>query len=340
MGIKNLFKRISVKENYDKVQENIPALVKTVIASLLLMALVTLTVFFIRVKGAEQVLVPNVVGIQLEDAIVELQIKQLYPKVKLRYTDDNVEKGVILEQSPSARSLVKGYSTVTLTVSRGPVQATVDNYVGKNVSDLNVGDELAYGGNTSALRFENPIYKYDASVEGTILAQFPEAGKDVFQTTNVQLVVSKGLERKNVEVPALKGLSIQDFFDKAQNTPLVFDVTAHIATEAEVPGTIVSEDLTGSLKEYSRVAVDFALPDAPIMVGNQELAFGLIEEELAEFPYPVNMQLEAITTEGEVIKVASFIHTGGKITVPYAAPKGTTMVFSVNNKVSTRVVVG
>ena len=153
--MKKIFKRINVAENYEKVQENIPALVKTVFAALFIMALSTLAVFFIRVKGAEQTLVPNVVGIQLEDAIVELQVKQLYPKIKLRYTDDGVEKGVVLEQSPSARSMVKGYSTVTLTVSRGPVQATVEDYVGKNVKDLKIGDEqLAYGDNKSVLKFD------------------------------------------------------------------------------------------------------------------------------------------------------------------------------------------
>lgn len=338
--MKKLFNRISVAENYEKVQENIPALVKTVIASLLLMVLVTLTVFFIRVKGAEQVLVPNVVGIQLEDAIVELQIKQLYPKVKLRYTDDGIEKGVILEQSPSANSLVKGYSTVTLTVSRGPVQATIDDYVGKNISDLGIGEELAMGGNTSALRFDTPIYKYDNASEGTILAQFPASGKDVFQKTNVQLVVSKGPSKKDVEVPALTGLTVKDFFDKAQNTPLVFDITAHIAAESEVPGTIVSSNTSGTVQEYSRVAVDFAFPAAPIVEGGEEITYGLIEEELAEFPFPVKMELEAISEEGETYTVANFAHPGGKITVPYAAPKGTTLIFSVNNKVATKVVVG
>lgn len=340
MGIKNVFKRINVAENYEKVQDNIPALVKTVFAALFIMAITTLAVFFLRVKGAEQTLVPNVVGLQLEDAIVELQVKQLYPKVKLRYTDDGIEKGVILEQSPSARSMVKGYSTVTLTVSRGPVQATVDNYVGKNIDDLKVGKEqLAYGETKSALKFDAPIYKYDDSAEGTVLAQYPAAGKDVFQTTNVQLVVSKGASKKNVEVPALYGMTIQDFFNQAQDTPLIWDITAHFAAEGEVAGTITSKTTAGSVQEYSRIAVDFAFPDAPIVNGDEEIAYGLIEEELADFPYPVKMELSAISTEGETTKIASFAHTGGKITVPYAAAKGTTLVFTVNNKVTTRFVV-
>lgn len=51
------------------------------------------------------------------------------------------------------------------------------------------------------------------------------------------------------------------------------------------------------------------------------------------------MELDAISTEGETTRVASFRHTGGKIAVPYAVAKGTTLVFTVNNKVATRFVV-
>lgn len=338
--VKKVFSRLEVAKNYETIESNIPALVKTVIAAILLMAFITCAVFFIRVKGEEQTLVPNVVGIQLEDAIVELQVKQLYPKIKLRYTDDGIEKGVVLEQSPSARAMVKGYSIVTLTVSRGPVQATVEDYVGKNVVDLKVGEEqLAFGENKSPIKFKSPIYKHDEAAEGTVIAQFPEAGLDVFGTTNVQLVVSKGLNKKNVEVPLLNGLSVQDFLEQTKGAPLVFDISAHVATEGEEPGTITKTSTTGTVPEFSRVQVDFAYPQQPIMVEDKEIAYGLIEQELADFPYPVKMELSAITTDGDITQLANFSHPGGKICVPYAVEKGTTLVFSVNNKVSTRFVV-
>lgn len=337
--MKKIFKRINVAENYEKVQENIPALVKTVFAALFIMALTTLAVFFIRVKGAEQTLVPDVVGIQLEDAIVELQVKQLYPKVKLRYTDDGVEKGVVLEQSPSAGAIVKGYSTVTLTVSRGPVQATVEDYVGKTDKDLKIGDELAYGENKSAIVF-SPIYKYDAAPEGTIISQFPAKGTQIFSKTNVSVVVSKGPVKKTVDVPSLVGMNMQDFFMQAQNTPLIFDVTSHAVTEGEVPGTVTKQDSTSSLKEYSRVAVDFAFPIASAEPSEKEMTYGLIQETLADFPIPVKMELDAISSEGEKRILYVFSHTGGNVSIPYAVERGTTLVFTVNNKETKRILVG
>lgn len=337
--LKNVFKRLEVEENYAKVQENIPALVKTVIFSLGLMALITCAVFFIRVKGAEQVLVPNVVGLQLEDAIIEMQVKQLYPKVKLRYTDNGVEKGVVLEQSPSASAIVKGYSTVTLTVSRGPVQATVEDYVGKTDKELKIGDELAFGLSDSPIVF-SPIYKYNNAPEGTIIAQFPEQGKQIFSKTNVAVVVSKGPVKKDVSVPELMGATVQDFFSKAQSTPLIFDVTSHAAVEGEVPGTITTLGKTSGLKEYERVSVDFAFPVASAEPSEKEMTYGLLQETLAEYPVPVKMELDAVTPEGEKTVLYVFSHTGGNLSIPYAVERGTTLVFSVNNKETIRKLVG
>lgn len=336
---KKFFKRINVAENYEKVQDNIPALVMTVIFSIAVMLLITLGVFFIRVKGAEQVLVPNVVGLQLEDAIMEMQVKQLYPKVRLRYTDNGVEKGVVLEQTPSSKSIVKGYSTVTLTVSRGPVQATVEDYVGMTDKDLKIGEELAHGKNDSAIVF-SPIYKYNQAPEGTIIAQFPEKGTQLFSKTNVSVVVSKGPTKKTVEVPSLVGLSVQDFFIQAQNTPLIFDATSHAASEGEVPGTITTQNSTSSLEEYSRVSIDFAFPIASADPDDKELAYGLLQQTLADYPVPVKMELNAISVEGEKTVLYSFTHTGGDISIPYAVEKGTTLVFTVNNKEAVRKVVG
>lgn len=337
--LKNIFKRLEVEENYEKVQENIPALVKTVIFALGLMALVTCAVFFIRVKGAEQVLVPNVVGIQLEDAIIEMQVKQLYPKVKLRYTDSGVEKGVVLEQSPSAGAIVKGYSTVTLTVSRGSVQATVEDYVGKTDKDLKIGDELALGNTNSPIVF-SPIYKYNDAPEGTVIAQFPAKGKQIFNKTNVSVVVSKGPVKKNVEVPELMGATVQDFFSKAQSTPLIFDVTSHAVAEGEEAGTITSLGNTTGLKEYSRLTVDFAFPIASAEPSEKEMTYGLLQETLAEYPVPVKMELAAVSSEGEKTVLYVFSHTGGNLSIPYAVERGTTLVFTVNNKETVRKLVG
>ena len=69
--------RISFSEGYEKVQSNIWMLIITCVSAFLIMFLVAILVFFKNVEGPEKVLVPNVVGKQLEDALLEMQAKEL-----------------------------------------------------------------------------------------------------------------------------------------------------------------------------------------------------------------------------------------------------------------------
>jgi hypothetical protein len=62
----------------------------------------------------------------------------------------------------------------------------------------------------------------------------------------------------------------------------------------------------------------------------------MIESRLPEYPYPVPMKLEAYPEEGTAYTIVSFNHPGGNVTVPYAVPEGTTLEFSVVNKVVSR----
>ena len=64
---KNL--RMNVSEAYEKVQSNVPLYIGVAIVSFVVVVMAAVATFFLTVKGPEQVLVPNVVGKQLEDAL-------------------------------------------------------------------------------------------------------------------------------------------------------------------------------------------------------------------------------------------------------------------------------
>ena len=128
--------RVNVSETYDKVQSNVPLYICVCVIAFLIVVMTAVATFFATVKGPEQVLVPNVVGKQLEDALIEMQVKELYPKINLRYSDVPGTEGMILEQSPEAGAIVKGFSKVSLVVSRGVVVDKLANYVGQNFDDV------------------------------------------------------------------------------------------------------------------------------------------------------------------------------------------------------------
>lgn len=332
---KNINLRISFSEGYEKVQSNIWMLIITCVAAFLVMFLVAILVFFKNVEGPEKVLVPNVVGKQLEDALLEMQAKELYPKINLRYSDVPGDEGAILEQSPQAGAIVKGYSRVSLVVSRGVVVDKVDDYIGMNIDELQLKLQTLFAGQTKPLIvLGTPKYKPDLSDAGTILEQDPPAGTSISEPVTVELVVSRGPNYENTRPPKVVGQSVNDLLQTITRSKIVFDIKSHIALDDEKIGTVVSQQTFDSefVPNYSRVEIEMAMPDKPI----NDNVYGIFEAKLADYPYPVPMKLEAVPEEGNSYTILSFSHPGGNVTIPYAVPKGTELVLYVVEKVASR----
>ena len=128
--------RFNFKDQVSQIQNGGKSLVITVIVAFIIMILAFLAVFFLTVQGAEKVMVPNVVGKNLTNALLDLQSKELYGKIQLRYSDLPGDQGTILEQSPDAGAIVKAYRRVTLTVSRGVAIDELADYTGENIDDI------------------------------------------------------------------------------------------------------------------------------------------------------------------------------------------------------------
>lgn len=332
---KNINLRISFSEGYEKMQSNIWMLIITCVAAFLVMFLVAILVFFKNVEGPEKVLVPNVVGKQLEDALLEMQAKELYPKINLRYSDVPGDEGAILEQSPQAGAIVKGYSRVSLVVSRGVVVDKVDDYIGMNIDELQLKLQTLFAGQTKPLIvLGTPKYKPDLSDAGTILEQDPPAGTSISEPITVELVVSRGPNYENTRPPKVLGQSVNDLLQTITRSKIVFDIKSHIALDDEKIGTVVSQQTFDSefVPNYSRVEIEMAMPDKPI----NDNVYGIFEAKLADYPYPVPMKLEAVPEEGNSYTILSFSHPGGNVTIPYAVPKGTELVLYVVEKVASR----
>ena len=333
--IKN-FKRPALKvnfsESYNHFQSSIPAFLAICLSAFALMCFAAFAIFFMNVKGPEKVLVPNVTGKKLEDALLEMQVKELYPKISLRYSDTPGDEGTILDQSPDAGAIVKGYSRVSLVVSRGVVVDKVDEYVGMNIEDLRMKLQTLFAGQTKPLIvLAEPEYKPDTSDAGTILEQDPPAGTSISEPVSVQLVVSRGPNYENTKAPYLIGQTVNDLLQTITRSKLVFDITSHKASNDEKPGTVVNQQSFDSeyVPNYTRVSIEMALPQGEY----NENYYGIFEEKVVDYPYPVPMKIEAYPPEGNSYTLLNFSHPGGNITIPYAVPKGTRLELTVVNKV-------
>jgi eukaryotic-like serine/threonine-protein kinase len=322
---------VDFHELVEKMQQNSGLMIFTFISAFLVMLLVSLAVFFINVKGPEKVMVPDVTGKKLTTALLEMQVKELYPKIQLRYSEIPGDEGVILDQTPAAGSIVKGYTRVSLIVSRGVIIDHVENYVGEKIDDVRLKLQTIFAGSAKPfIIIDDPEYKTDQSAAGTILEQDPPKGTSITDPVTVHFVVSRGPNYEMVHIPNLVGSTVNDVLQQMARNKLVFDFTSHVAAGNEQPGTVVKQQTFDSdtARAYTRMPVEFALPSGSV----SNNMYGIFTDQLSDYPYPVPMKLTAYPPEGDPYIIVNFNHPGGSCSIPYAVPKDTVLVLSVIGK--------
>ncbi|MCM1221503.1 MAG: PASTA domain-containing protein [Lachnospiraceae bacterium] len=357
---------VSFNEMQGELQKSAPSFIVYTIAAFLLMFITALAVFFFANKGYEQVLVPDVTGKSLTRALLEMQEKELYPKLQLRYSDLPGEAGQVISQSPSAGSIVKAGRRITLVVSRGVVIDHVGNYVGMNLDTLKTKLDMLYGGvDAPPITIVEPVFKLDSAPIGTILEQEPAEGTLITQGVELRFIVSKGASEPFVKVPNFLGNTITQILEEMGKVHLLFDFQSHVANAGEIAGTVTSQSVeeSGEVEEFSHITLDIALPvlgalysgdtvvekdlngrDESEVAGMRMEDFansshGIFSTKVSRYPIAVPVKLDALPPEGAAYTVTSFNHIGGEITVPYSVPHGTVLVLSVVNQEKERFTV-
>lgn len=291
-----------------------------IISAALVMIVASLIAFLINIKGEEEVLIPDVTGKQLEEALTALQEKELYPRISLRFSDDPKDKGIVKAQKPKAGSLTKGFSRVALTVSRGALISSIGDYIGKTYDE--VKDEMAllfYTAKEPLIRVAPPVYKTSSEAEGTIIAQSPAKGTELSSPVTLTLIVSRGSEDETVQIPPLAGKTLKELYKVMQSTPLVFDFSVKRDEEAREVSVISSSPAEGnSLKSYSRVKV---LLSMPVRSEKNKTVAGILEDFVGDYPRAVKAEVR-IKRGGKTHTLLEMRHTGGVITIPYEAEEG------------------
>jgi len=302
-----------------------------------LVGIIAVSVFFVTVQGAEQTMVPDVVGHDLTSALLELQVKELYPRINLRYTQSSADKGFILEQSPLPGAIVRAGRRIQLTVSQGAIINTIENYLGRNIEEVRIDLQTIIASQTSTqavpqyvtLR-EPPMYEYSQEAAGTILQQRPEPGTSYSGPTMLELVVSRGPESTTVRLPNFLGFGLEDALETIGLTGIDFEFAVRPAREGERSGTVVAQSPAGgTLSNFTgRVALTMSIPDNL----SENEVFGLFVYEMARNPYPLQLRLESIIPGGERRRLLQVQYAGGRLSVPYRQPVGTVLVLSMLNR--------
>ncbi|MDR2069750.1 MAG: PASTA domain-containing protein [Spirochaetaceae bacterium] len=282
-------------------------------------------VFFIAVQGTEEIMVPDVRGKELTDALLELQVKELYPRIQLRYSQSAEDKGTILEQDPLAGSIVKAGRRVRLVVSEGVLLNTLEDYVGRDVEEVRMELRTLFtAASQPLLSLKEPfLYEYSSEPPGTILQQAPPAGTGISEPMELELVVSRGREEILITVPSLVGLSIADALKQISGTGINFTFDIGQAGGTDRPGTVADQDPAGqALVTVNTPVLIHVIPPEPA----EGRVFGLFRYTLEQNPYPLTVRLDAIFPSGETTTLITTNYPGGEFTLPYELPPGSVLV--------------
>ena len=320
---------MSVGDIADDISGNGKTIVITSLVMLIVFVAVSTLIFFISLKSAEQVMVPNVVGKDLPEALLDLQARELYPRIQLRYSQKADEKGLILEQDPSPGAIVKGGKRIELVVSQGTVIDTVQNYIGENIEDVqNRIRELFTSGSRQYIQIKQPyLTKYSAEPAGTILEQEPAAGTPISNNMELTFVVSKGTQAETTQVPDMAGADLKKIYQVMQRAAVTFAFTAGSTTGTDITVQQQSAAAQSGVPVFSPVTLTVSLPESA-----NGMVSGILKATLAEFPYPFTVSLYAAYPNGDKDLLTSFRHPGGACSVPYTVPEGTKLSLEVLNK--------
>ena len=299
-----------------------------IIALMVFVGVTAVAVFFISVQGAEEIMVPDVRGKELSQALLELQVKELYPRLQLRYSQSANDKGQILEQDPEAGSIVKAGRRIRLVVSEGIVLNTLDDYLGRNAEEVRMELKTLFASSSQPLlSLKEPfLYEYSSEPPMTILQQKPLPGTAISGPTALELVVSRGPEETLRMVPALTGLTITEALDQIGRSGINFSFFLQPEWNDGKPGAVVSQD--PGAQAVITVDTQVSIGIAPPLPRAGEV-FALFRYALERNPYPLQLRLEARLPSGETRSLLSVAYPGGELTVPYQLPTGSILILSI-----------
>lgn len=174
-----------------------------ILAVILIMVLIGYAAFFMKYFGlglfnkdnSENVTVPSVVNMTVEEAQKSLEGTGLKLVVKSEEYSNGVSKDRIITQTPSENTTLKKGDSVSVIVSKGNSKVPVPNVVGLKLSQA---EKLL---NDNKLVLGNVKYEYNDAEEGTVLSQSLVGGSSD-EGQKVSLVVSKG-KKSRQERPSI-----------------------------------------------------------------------------------------------------------------------------------------
>ncbi|HAA89275.1 MAG: Serine/threonine-protein kinase Sp [Thermoanaerobacterales bacterium 50_218] len=253
-------------------------------------------------QHSEEVTVPSVTGLPLDEA------KEKIIGLGLRYQvheiyDRKTPEGVIVRQSPLGGTRVKKKRVVELWVSKGPRLVWLPDVRGYPLQEAKAILE------SSGFKVKDPVSEfYDEKVPaGSVISQVPEGEQKVAEGSQISLIVSKGSPPRQVVMPSLLGLTVEQASKTLEDLGLVLGEIKEEESQEYPSGVVCGQEIEPGTVVSSGEVVDIVRSKGP-GPGVKVLPLTLKARDDGEVKIVVRDQ------RGERVIYQRFHHSGEEIT--------------------------
>lgn len=165
---------------------------------------------------------------------------------------DTIPAGHIIEQTPKAGRTLDDGEAIVVTISRGSKTANLADYTGKEYRQV----EIELGKLGVAYREE---WEFNEEVEkNLVISTTPGEGTLIEEDLTVVLLISKGKELKEVEMPDLKNYSQEDAIAELKKLNLSIGEVKQVDSK-EQDGVVIFQSIPAKSKVMEETVVDLQI---------------------------------------------------------------------------------
>ena len=206
--------------------------------------------------SGEMVIVPNVIDYTQEEAEDALENAGFNVEYGKAVNDDEVEEGRVVDQTPDGNKEAPEGSTVTLTLSKGPVpvkETEVPNITGKTADEA---EALLTAANLKGQAHEES----NEAEAGTVFKQSKNTGEVVEEGTVIEYWVSTGPD--TIDVPNLTGKTKEQAIE-ALGDKLSYTFSSDYSVTVPA-GSVISYEPGGSVKPGTTIKIVLSQGPEPV----------------------------------------------------------------------------
>ena len=206
---------------------------------------------------------PNVIGVSENDAMIALNQVNLGIGERSYETSNEVEKGKVIRAEYEAGTIIPRNTSVKLVISSGPEKFAMPDVTKRSEQDA---AEIL---KTYNINYTTEFTYSDEIEQGNVVSTSPAEGTMVSQGDIIILYLSQGPEFKDVVMPPLTGLTLEEAKLEIEKNALIVGDVDEDDSGLDTPGTVISQSINAgeTVKEGTKINLVIAAERA-VLVGN------------------------------------------------------------------------